>query len=93
MWVMPPVSCAWKRRMTFQVLPMMLTHPSCEPRKKLSEPVQMLEISFPSKSCWVSSVGRGILATSKKSNDFHCQDGLAKCPECKRPIQKGRLGA
>lgn len=50
---------------------MMLTHPVNDPRKRLSEPVQRLETSLLAKSCCVSSSGREIWATSKKSNDFH----------------------
>lgn len=73
MLVMLAVSCAWKRLTTFQLLPMMLTQPSCDPRNRLSEPAQTLDISLPSKS-WRDSVsGREIWATSKKSNDFHCR--------------------
>lgn len=77
MWLILPASCARNRRITFHDLPMMLTYPSSDPRKRLSEPAHTLEISLPSKSCDVSSSGRGIWVTSKKSNDFHCMYGPA----------------
>lgn len=72
MCVIAPASCAWKLRTTFQFFPTMLTIPSSEPRNRLSEPAQTLEMSLLSKSCCVSSSGNGTRVTSKKSKDFHC---------------------
>lgn len=73
MWVTLPDSCAWKRRTTFQLLPMMLTEPSLDPTNRLSEPAQTLDISLLSKSCRASSSAKETGVTSKKSNDFHCR--------------------
>jgi hypothetical protein len=49
----------------------MLTHPVFDPINRLSDPVQRLDTSLLSKSWRVSSSGREIWATSKKSKDFH----------------------
>ena len=67
--------------MTFQVFATMLTHPSLEPRKRLSDPAHTLDTSLLSKSCRVSSSGREIWVTSKKSKDFHCDP--CQSEECK----------
>lgn len=69
--VIDPDVCAWNLLATFQPFPIMLTHPSLEPRNRLSEPVHKLEISLLSKSCRVSSSGSETCVTSKKSKDFH----------------------
>jgi hypothetical protein len=66
MCVIPPASCAWNFFTTFHVFPTMLTHPSLDPRNRLSEPAQTLAISLLWKSCCVSVSGTVIWATSKK---------------------------
>lgn len=69
--VMLPVSWAWNLLTTFQLLPMMLTVPSLQPKKRLSEPAQMPDTSLCSNSCLLSPSGRLTCKASKKSNDFH----------------------
>lgn len=71
MWVMRPVSCAWKLRTTFQLGPIMRTYPLSLPMKRLSEPEHTLEISLFSKDDRVSSSPSLTWLTSKKSNAFH----------------------
>lgn len=67
-----PASWAWNLLTTFQFFPSMLTEPSPEPRKRLSEPAQTLVMSLLSKSWLASASGGDTWVTSKKSNDFHC---------------------